>query len=109
MLRVTVVTPRIFLNYYMKFKNFDTIQLYLVHIKKKKNLKTNQINLEYQYNISTSFSSICNSLKLVERLRLPTASECSALGILPNDRYGSDHLALAATFQLKTRPTISLL
>ncbi|XP_034839394.1 protein angel-like isoform X1 [Maniola hyperantus] len=41
-----------------------------------------------------------NGLKLVERLRLPTAAECAALGKLPNDHLGSDHLALAATFEL---------
>ncbi|CAH0716658.1 unnamed protein product, partial [Brenthis ino] len=64
---------------------------------------------DYWVTVDYIYFSICNSLKLVERLRLPTASECAVLGILPNDRYGSDHLALAATFQLQTRPTISLL
>ncbi|CAK1554004.1 unnamed protein product [Leptosia nina] len=41
-----------------------------------------------------------SSLKLIERLRLPTAVECQSLGSLPNDIYGSDHLAVAATFAL---------
>ncbi|GBP93202.1 Protein angel homolog 2 [Eumeta japonica] len=40
-------------------------------------------------------------LNLLERLRLPTAAECQALGRLPNDVYGSDHLALGAVFELK--------
>ncbi|XP_045509468.1 protein angel homolog 2 isoform X2 [Colias croceus] len=41
-----------------------------------------------------------SSLKLIERLRLPTVTECGSLGQLPNDIYGSDHLAVAATFAL---------
>lgn len=47
------------------------------------------------------YLSCCSSLKLVERLRMPTAMECVMLGHLPNRVYGSDHLALAATFELK--------
>ncbi|XP_049885053.1 protein angel homolog 1 isoform X2 [Pectinophora gossypiella] len=49
------------------------------------------------------YFSYCSTLKLVERLRLPTADECDTLGKLPNDAYGSDHLALAAVFELKSR------
>ncbi|XP_032527017.2 protein angel homolog 2 isoform X1 [Danaus plexippus] len=48
------------------------------------------------------YFSYCSSLRLVERLRLPTEAECEVLGRLPNDKYGSDHLVLAATFELKT-------
>lgn len=53
------------------------------------------------------YFSCCASLKLLERLRLPTASECEVLDCLPNDVYASDHLALAALFEL--RPLISSL
>ncbi|KAM3968555.1 LOW QUALITY PROTEIN: protein angel [Aphomia sociella] len=53
------------------------------------------------------YFSCCTALKLLERLRLPTVSECDVLGCLPNDVYGSDHLALAALFEL--RPFISSL
>ncbi|XP_050683048.1 protein angel homolog 2 isoform X2 [Leptidea sinapis] len=44
------------------------------------------------------FYSKHSSLQLIERLRLPTVNECDCLGSLPNDIYGSDHLAVAATF-----------
>ncbi|CAH2227801.1 jg3986 [Pararge aegeria aegeria] len=46
-----------------------------------------------------------NSLKLVERLRLPTVTECKVLGQLPNHKFGSDHLSLAATFELRGHGT----
>ncbi|XP_060809590.1 protein angel homolog 1 isoform X2 [Amyelois transitella] len=47
------------------------------------------------------YYSYCSNLNLLERLRLPTAQECQALGSLPNDVYASDHLALATLFELK--------
>ncbi|CAH2103446.1 unnamed protein product [Euphydryas editha] len=56
---------------------------------------------DYWVTVDYIYFSCCNSLKLVDRLRLPTATECEVLGRLPNDHYGSDHLALAATFELK--------
>ncbi|CAG9782386.1 unnamed protein product [Diatraea saccharalis] len=56
---------------------------------------------EYWVTVDYIYFSTCSSLKLVERLRLPTAEECVVLGTLPNDVYGSDHLALAATFELR--------
>lgn len=46
--------------------------------------------------------SCCSSLKLVERLRLPTDVECEVLGKLPNSVYGSDHLALGGAFELRS-------
>ncbi|CAH0578318.1 unnamed protein product [Chrysodeixis includens] len=46
------------------------------------------------------FYNACKALRLVDRLRLPTRSECEAMGRLPNHVYGSDHLALAALFEL---------
>lgn len=55
---------------------------------------------EYWTTVDYIYFSCCSSLKLVERLRLPTAKECEVLGCLPNSVYGSDHLALAATFEL---------
>ncbi|XP_045458666.1 protein angel homolog 2 [Melitaea cinxia] len=62
---------------------------------------------DYWVTVDYIYFSRCRSLKLVERLRLPTATECEVLGRLPNDHYGSDHLALAATFELK--PVLSSL
>ncbi|XP_072931371.1 protein angel-like isoform X2 [Epargyreus clarus] len=53
------------------------------------------ITVDYMY------FSCCNKLKLLERLRLPTALECQVLGSLPNDVYGSDHLVLAAHFEIR--------
>ncbi|KAL4713197.1 hypothetical protein ACJJTC_002943 [Scirpophaga incertulas] len=47
------------------------------------------------------YFSHCSKLKLLERLRLPTVEECKVLEVLPNEVYGSDHLALAATFELQ--------
>ncbi|XP_053624563.1 protein angel homolog 1 isoform X2 [Plodia interpunctella] len=51
------------------------------------------------------YYSYCNNLNLLERLRLPTTDECETLGCLPNEKYASDHLALAALFELK--PTLN--
>ncbi|XP_063393957.1 protein angel homolog 2 isoform X3 [Cydia fagiglandana] len=56
---------------------------------------------DYWVTVDYIYFSCCSSLKLVERLRLPTAAECQALGKLPNDVYGSDHLVLGGTFELK--------
>ncbi|CAH0684780.1 unnamed protein product [Chilo suppressalis] len=56
---------------------------------------------DYWVTVDYIYFSSCSNLKLVERLRLPTAEECEVLGTLPNDVYGSDHLALAATFELR--------
>ncbi|XP_014370122.2 protein angel isoform X1 [Papilio machaon] len=53
------------------------------------------------------YFSRCSTLRLLERLRLPTEEECMKMGPLPNHVYGSDHLALAALFELK-QPTASL-
>ncbi|XP_063372704.1 protein angel isoform X3 [Cydia amplana] len=57
---------------------------------------------DYWVTVDYIYFSSCSSLKLVERLRLPTAAECQALGKLPNDVYGSDHLVLGGTFELKS-------
>ncbi|XP_041986788.1 protein angel homolog 2-like isoform X2 [Aricia agestis] len=57
---------------------------------------------DYWVTVDYIYFSRCSSLRLVERLRLPTEQECVVLGQLPNDKYGSDHLALAATFELKS-------
>ncbi|CAB3258843.1 unnamed protein product [Arctia plantaginis] len=56
---------------------------------------------DYWITVDYIYFSYCSTLNLVERLRLPTAAECDVLGRLPNDVYGSDHLALAAVFELK--------
>ncbi|XP_052746540.1 protein angel isoform X2 [Bicyclus anynana] len=56
---------------------------------------------DYWVTVDYIYFSGFNSLKLVERLRLPTVTECEVLGKLPNNRFGSDHLALAATFELQ--------
>ncbi|XP_063546977.1 protein angel homolog 2 isoform X2 [Cydia strobilella] len=56
---------------------------------------------DYWVTVDYIYFSCCSSMKLVERLRLPTAAECQALGKLPNDVYASDHLALGGTFELK--------
>nr|XP_026497238.1 protein angel homolog 2 isoform X1 [Vanessa tameamea]XP_026497246.1 protein angel homolog 2 isoform X1 [Vanessa tameamea] len=62
---------------------------------------------DYWITVDYIYFSHCKSLKLLERLRLPSEVECDVLGKLPNDHYGSDHLALAATFEIK--PTTSSL
>ncbi|XP_030033113.2 protein angel isoform X1 [Manduca sexta] len=54
----------------------------------------------YWLTVDYIYFSCCSALRLVERLRLPTETECEVLGSLPNDVYGSDHLALAALFEL---------
>ncbi|XP_068632639.1 protein angel-like isoform X2 [Battus philenor] len=51
------------------------------------------------------YFSRCSSLRLLERLRLPTDVECEDVGPLPNQVYASDHLALAALFELTTTNT----
>ncbi|XP_063837803.1 protein angel homolog 1 isoform X1 [Ostrinia nubilalis] len=56
---------------------------------------------DYWVTVDYIYFSLCSRLKLVDRLRLPTAAECAALGCLPNDVFGSDHLALAAAFELR--------
>ncbi|KAL0902778.1 hypothetical protein ABMA27_000579 [Loxostege sticticalis] len=56
---------------------------------------------DYWVTVDYIYFSLCSSLKLVDRLRLPTSEECAVLGVLPNDVYGSDHLALAASFELR--------
>ncbi|KAJ2954659.1 hypothetical protein O0L34_g2955 [Tuta absoluta] len=56
---------------------------------------------DYWVTVDYIYFSCCSRLRLVERLRLPTVGECDVLGTLPNDAYGSDHLALAAIFELK--------
>ncbi|XP_026331900.1 protein angel homolog 2 isoform X2 [Hyposmocoma kahamanoa] len=58
---------------------------------------------DYWVTVDYIYFSFCSALRLIERLRLPTATECDVLGRLPNDAYGSDHLALAATFELTLR------
>ncbi|XP_050360692.1 protein angel homolog 2 isoform X2 [Nymphalis io] len=62
---------------------------------------------DYWITVDYIYFSHCKSLKLLERLRLPSEVECDVLGRLPNDIYGSDHLALAAVFEIK--PTMSSL
>ncbi|XP_059059834.1 protein angel homolog 1 [Achroia grisella] len=59
------------------------------------------VTVDYMY------FSCCSALSLSKRLRLPTVAECEAMGCLPNDVYASDHLALAAVFEL--RPLVSSL
>nr|XP_037868671.1 protein angel homolog 2 isoform X4 [Bombyx mori] len=54
------------------------------------------VTVDYIY-----FSSCRSGLRLLERLRLPTAAECGVLGTLPNEVYPSDHLATAAVFELR--------
>ncbi|CAK1588017.1 unnamed protein product [Parnassius mnemosyne] len=56
---------------------------------------------DYWLTVDYIYFSRCSTLKLLERLRLPTAPECAAIGPLPNHVYASDHLALAAIFELK--------
>ncbi|XP_049694215.1 protein angel homolog 1 isoform X4 [Helicoverpa armigera] len=56
---------------------------------------------DYWVTVDYIYFSCCSALKVVERLRLPTETECEVLGRLPNEVYGSDHLALAAVFELK--------
>ncbi|KAJ8737285.1 hypothetical protein PYW07_000556 [Mythimna separata] len=55
----------------------------------------------YWVTVDYIYFSCRGPLRLLERLRLPTEVECEVLGRLPNHVYGSDHLALAATFELK--------
>ncbi|XP_026742037.1 protein angel isoform X3 [Trichoplusia ni] len=55
---------------------------------------------DYWVTVDYIYFSYCNTLRLVERLRLPSTKECDVLGRLPNHVYGSDHLALAALFEL---------
>ncbi|KAJ0183611.1 hypothetical protein K1T71_000034 [Dendrolimus kikuchii] len=55
---------------------------------------------DYWVTVDYIYFSCKSNLRLVERLRLPSVSECEVLGCLPNDVYGSDHLALAAIFEL---------
>ncbi|XP_073950296.1 protein angel-like isoform X3 [Choristoneura fumiferana] len=57
---------------------------------------------DYWVTVDYIYFSCCSSLKLVERLRLPTDVECEVLGKLPNDVYGSDHLALGGVFELRS-------
>lgn len=56
---------------------------------------------DYWVTVDYMYFSCNNTLSLEERLRLPTVTECGALGCLPNEVYGSDHLSLAAVFELK--------
>lgn len=56
---------------------------------------------DYWVTVDYIYFSCRSPLRLVERLRLPTEAECEVLGRLPNHVYGSDHLALAAAFELK--------
>ncbi|XP_055856534.1 protein angel [Episyrphus balteatus] len=41
------------------------------------------------------------TLQLLSVYQLPTMKQCRAIGILPNEEHGSDHLILAARFYLK--------
>ncbi|CAH2035850.1 unnamed protein product, partial [Iphiclides podalirius] len=56
---------------------------------------------DYWLTVDYIYFSRCSALRLLERLRLPTEAECSRLGQLPNHQYGSDHLALAALFEIR--------
>ncbi|CAH0703681.1 unnamed protein product [Spodoptera exigua] len=59
---------------------------------------------EYWVNVDYIYFSRYSSLRLIKRLRLPTDVECEVLGRLPNQVYGSDHLAVAAVFELRPQP-----
>ncbi|XP_077297145.1 protein angel [Arctopsyche grandis] len=41
-----------------------------------------------------------SKLELLERYRLPTVDECTSVGAIPNESFGSDHFSLAAGFLL---------
>ncbi|KAL4717557.1 hypothetical protein ACJJTC_000706 [Scirpophaga incertulas] len=56
---------------------------------------------DYWVTVDYIYFSRLSGLNLLERLRLPTAEECQVLGVLPNEVFGSDHLALAASFELR--------
>ncbi|XP_055372296.1 protein angel isoform X2 [Condylostylus longicornis] len=48
-----------------------------------------------------------SNLKLLSRYVLPTVSQCIQMGMIPNNRLGSDHLALAVHFFFKTEKVTS--
>ncbi|XP_075991551.1 protein angel-like isoform X2 [Anticarsia gemmatalis] len=100
-------TSNRFVDQFSELFNSDTIghslRLRSVYDKYKHNETPEATTFqEYWVTVDYIYFSYCTSLKLVERLRLPTAAECEVLGRLPNEVYGSDHLALAATFQLRS-------
>ncbi|CAH1647901.1 unnamed protein product [Spodoptera littoralis] len=59
---------------------------------------------DYWVNVDYIYFSRYSCLNLIKRLRLPNDIDCSVLGRLPNQVYGSDHLAVAAIFELRPPP-----
>ncbi|XP_039763785.1 protein angel homolog 2 isoform X2 [Pararge aegeria] len=79
-----------------------SLNLKSVYHRKKKNGHSEATTFQnYWVTVDYIYFGGGNSLKLVERLRLPTVTECKVLGQLPNHKFGSDHLSLAATFELR--------
>ncbi|XP_068629673.1 protein angel-like [Battus philenor] len=56
----------------------------------------------YWLTVDYIFYSCFDSLKLLQRLRLPTVIECERLGPLPNCVCSSDHFALGALFKFSS-------